>query len=759
MLSAGSHNFTATFTDDNDATVEFVSTTGTLNGYVVGAASTQILGVNFTSSAPIAGVGATVTFTAQVTTQLPSVAAINAGTITFRDTTAGTILGTITVSSSGAAIGTASVSTTFSTTGLHTIAAQYDGSSPQFAPSAAASLSETVHKASTVNVNAIASPTPSFSQTLNYQVSVSGAGAPAPTGNVTITETVGSTTTWGPFAYGGGTVSMPVTGLGAGSHTLVFSYDGDANFAGNTTTITQTVLAAATTTVLANLAPVLYGQSVTLTATVNSTTAANPNAGSVTFNDTYLGVTTPLGTIPLTGNSAQLTTAATQLKGGGHSISATYNNTGNTNYANSTTANSQTQTVNAASTLTVLSPLTPSVFGNVVTFTATVTATSAGSPGNPTAGTVTFTRTLGATTVTMGPVPVNGSGVATFTTAATDLAVGSYLIKAVYNGSSPNYGISPISTTLTQVVNPAGTTVAITPSAPSGTVFFGNTVTFTALVSVTTGGAPGGPGGTVSFWDGPANTGTLLKANVALTAVNSTSAQAVFTTTATQLSAVSHTITAVYSGSANYLGFTQAAIYVVKAATTKTTLTSTPTTWAVGQTLTFTATVASTSGGTTGFPTGTVTYVVDGTNQTPIILASGKAIFTTKFTVPGLHSVSAFYTPAAGSNFATSAATTQTQSVLKPAAVSMTSLANTAGVTITATVTTTATGGPPTGTVKLYEGTTLLGTITLSGGKGKIVLNLASGNHQITAVYSGDSQFNPATKTQSIAGKAGGRVV
>src|SRR5207249_330674 len=98
----------------------------------------------------------------------------------------------------------------------------------------------------------------------------------------------------------------------------------------------------------------------------------------------------------------------------------------------------------------------------------------------------------------------------------------------------------------TQVVSKAATSVAVTPSAPSGTLTFGHTVTFTAIVSIVSG-SPGAPIGTVSFWDGPVGTGTLLRSGVALVTISSTSARAVFTTTATQLSATTHTITAGYN--------------------------------------------------------------------------------------------------------------------------------------------------------------------------------------------------------------------
>jgi Bacterial Ig-like domain (group 3) len=65
-------------------------------------------------------------------------------------------------------------------------------------------------------------------------------------------------------------------------------------------------------------------------------------------------------------------------------------------------------------------------------------------------------------------------------------------------------------------------------------------------------------------------------------------------------------------------------------------------------------------------------------------------------------------------------------------------------VSITATVKATIAARPqPTGTIALMEGSTDLGTGTLSGGSATIsVSGLAVGTHTITAVYSGDSNFN-----------------
>jgi hypothetical protein len=102
----------------------------------------------------------------------------------------------------------------------------------------------------------------------------------------------------------------------------------------------------------------------------------------------------------------------------------------------------------ASTTTTVTSSQNPSTYGDAVTFTATVTATS----GTPT-GTVTFkdgATTLGTATLS--------SGQTTYATAT--LSSGTHSITAVYSGDASFAATT--STPLTQTVNQAATTSAWT---------------------------------------------------------------------------------------------------------------------------------------------------------------------------------------------------------------------------------------------------------------------------------------------------------
>jgi hypothetical protein len=267
-------------------------------------------------------------------------------------------------------------------------------------------------------------------------------------------------------------------------------------------------LASTATTLGSSPNPSTYGVSVTFTATVSSGTGTP--TGSVTFKD---GATT-LGTSPLNGGQATLSTSS--LAGGAHSITASFS--GDSSHASSTST-SLMQTVNQAGTTTTLSSgANPSTWGQNVTFTATVSPSSA-------TGTVQFTIDGS----TGSPVPVSG-GKASVSTST--LSVGPHSLTAAYSGDA-NYGAST-SSILNQTVNKAGTTTTLTSSPnPSNT---GQTVTFTATVS------PSIATGSVTFKDGATTLGTVSLSSGKATLATAT------------LAAGLHQVTANYGGDGNYNG-------------------------------------------------------------------------------------------------------------------------------------------------------------------------------------------------------------
>lgn len=262
----------------------------------------------------------------------------------------------------------------------------------------------------------------------------------------------------------------------------------------------------------------------------------------------------------------------------------------------------------AATTTTLASSLNPSTYGAKVTFTATVTS-SGGTPS----GTVTFKA--GTTTLGTGSL---SSGKATFATSS--LSVANHSITGVYGGSGNFKGsTSPV---LTETVKQPTSSTSLAPSLNPST--WGTYVTFTATVT-STGGTPTG---TVSFKDA-----TTLLATAPLS-----SGKATFTTK--NLSVGTHSMTAIYGGSGNFVGSTSSVLaQTVKQATTSTSVTSSLNPSTSGQAVTFTATVAS-SGGTV---TGTVTFKDGSTSLRTGSLNNGKVTFTTSTLSVGTHSITAVY--------------------------------------------------------------------------------------------------------------------
>ena len=316
---------------------------------------------------------------------------------------------------------------------------------------------------------------------------------------------------------------------------------------------------------------------------------------------TFKDGTTSLGTGTLSNGTATFSTSS--LGAGGHSITAIYG--GNASYGGSTSTG-LAQTVNAASTTTSLaSSANPSTFNQAVTFTATV------SPGTA-SGTVTFKDG----TISLGTGSLS-NGTATFGTSS--LGIGGHSITAVYSGDN-NYNGST-SSALAQTVNQASTATGLTSSANPSLI--GQSVTFTATVN------PAPDGGTLAFNDGGvAITGCTAQALIAGKA----------TCPATYTASGSHTITAVYSGNADFLASTSSPLtQTVGLNITTTSLSSSISSSIYGQPVTFTVTVSP------GAASGIVTFKDGTTSVGTGTLSNGTATFSTSILAAGGHSMTAVY--------------------------------------------------------------------------------------------------------------------
>jgi Bacterial Ig-like domain (group 3) len=288
---------------------------------------------------------------------------------------------------------------------------------------------------SSVNPSVSGKPV-AFTATVSQQ-----SGGVIPTGKV---EYLNGTTVLATMTLTSGSARFVTTKLPSGTNVITAVYLGDSSHSGSTSLpVNQFVLTATTTALTSSVNPSIYGNAVTFSATVTSALGAPPNGESVTF---MLG-TTVLGTAALSNGTANFPIST--LGAGTKAVKAVYG--GDATFASSTSTAVHQSVTKAASTTVVVSSLNPSIFGQPVTFTATVAPQFSGTP----TGRVTFkngTTTLGTTTLS--------GGVASFTT--TKLAAGTLSITAEYQGS-PSF-TSSTSTPLSQVVNPASATLTLVSS-------------------------------------------------------------------------------------------------------------------------------------------------------------------------------------------------------------------------------------------------------------------------------------------------------
>jgi hypothetical protein len=141
-------------------------------------------------------------------------------------------------------------------------------------------------------------------------------------------------------------------------------------------------------------------------------------------------------------------------------------------------------------------------------------------------------------------------------------------------------------------------------------------------------------------------------------------------------------------------------------------------------------------------------------------LTSGSATVSTSSLDAASHTITATYS--GDSNFTTSSGTTA-ETVSKNATTTALDAAPTTSVfgqsvTFTAAVSANTPGsGMPTGTVTFQDGSTILATMTLSGGSASYSTSaLSVANHTITTTYNGDSSFSTSSaNTGASVSKAG----
>jgi hypothetical protein len=360
--------------------------------------------------------------------------------------------------------------------GTYTMEASYGGDG-NYVASAQTIPSYVVGQATpTVSLSASPSSGATIASPVSLTATVAGAsGAPAATGAVEFTLDGVAVPGCGDVSLTSGLATCAVGNLPAGSHTLEAAYSGDSNYMVSTDTITGYDVPQATPGVSLSATPA-SGASVTsavgLSATVVPIAGGPAPTGSVTF---LVNGAAPAGCTNVSLSGPTVSCAVGPLPAGGYTLEATYS--GDNNY------------VQASDDITgyTVSKLTPSiqvtqsvpapVWGQAVSFTATVTVNAA----PVTSGTVQWS--VGGTTVG-GPVSVAPDGTASLGP-LTDLAVGSDQVTAAYSGTD-------------QVATGSGADNVVVGQAKTMTTIAVTSRRLTATVSAVAPGA-GQPSGVVTF--------------------------------------------------------------------------------------------------------------------------------------------------------------------------------------------------------------------------------------------------------------------
>ena len=578
------------------------------------------------------------------------------------------------------------------------------------------------------------------------------------------TQLNASSTVAGAFAY------SPALGtvLGAGQQTLTatFTPTDATDYTTAATSVTLTVNKAAPTISWATPAAIAYGTALSAT----QLNAASAVAGAFAYSPA-------LGTVP---------------GAGPQTLTATFTPTDATDYT--TAAASVTLTVNKATPTVLVTPSPSSITTAQPLF---VTVAVNGGSGNPTpTGSVRLTSgpyTSAATTLSSGSATINipGGSLA----AGADTLTASYSPDSSsasnYNGASGSNSIivnALTVTTLTLSANPASSaygqqvvlSAALSPYSTQSSSTNGETVSFSdGSTSLGTGSLSSGVatlivpalptgtdsltaayGGDTSFTASASNTLPYIVSPIAPTIAfsvpNHTYGDAPFTASATSNSpgAIAYSVVSgpatVSSATVTLTGVGTAMLQASQAASgnyAAATQNATFTIAAGSQTIAFTAPASPINFGAA--PVSLSASASSGLGVTFSVLSGPALVSGGALTITGAGTIVVAADQPGNANYTAAAEMTRSITVNKAApSVGLTASPNPVllqnAVTLTATVASSA--DTPTGSVVFSEGGTPLGTANLSGGLATLTLStIAAGSNSITAVYSGDGNFNSVT--------------
>jgi hypothetical protein len=631
----------------------------------------------------------------------------------------------------------------FSGSSAHTFYAVYNGdttykTSTSPTVNTAASGGSTTTTALTVSPNPpVSGSATTLTATITYTLTNT-----APSGTVMFYE---DNAVLGTGAVSNGTAMLSSSALSsATTHEFYAVYSGDTNYKTSVSpgvaTSASSATNATTTTLAVSPNPPVTGGTTSLTASIGYTATGVAPTGNVEFYEDGNALTVE----PVQGGTATLSSGFYTTAGASHSFFAIY--LGDSNFKTSTSAT--VTATSAASSVTTTTALTvspnPPVSGKTTTLTAAISQT--GSTSSPT-GTVSFYQDSSL----LGTTAVSGSSASYSSTAISGTTAHSF--DAVYSGDS-----SFKSSTSAAVTSAASTTTAtttITVSAASASVALGGTDVLTGTIMPSSIVNSTAPTGTITFSSAQ---GTLCIATVSS---NAGSCTATLTTGGTQA------ISAAYSGDANYAASTSAVTANVSVGATSSggvlTVSASPSTGVMyGNTITLTSTLTPTTA-VTGGPAGSVTFSFAGTTPvtyTAALVSNGTTSATATYAIP---------TPAPGAYIVTATcASTNVTCTSLTASASVSVIKGNTTTTLTASPTSPLAGQStmftamvtpasttlnaaaiaPTGTVTFYiNGVANMATLNNGVATYSTVLTATTGNF-VTAVYSGDTNWNGSNSSQ-----------
>jgi hypothetical protein len=226
------------------------------------------------------------------------------------------------------------VPTTGLPAGTYSVTAQYAATTSFGASSGSTSVTLSNSVATTTKLTATPNPDP-IGTAVTFKATVTATSG-SPTGTVSFyigTGLLGTET----LTSGSASLTVPTTGLPAGTYTISATYNGTASFktSSGSTAVTLSTAVSTTTTLTATPNPVKAGTTLTLKATVTHSGTGPAPTGTVAFK---LGTST-LATVNVSAGSASYVIPTTGLPAGTYPISSSYSGDASNEASNSNTVN------------------------------------------------------------------------------------------------------------------------------------------------------------------------------------------------------------------------------------------------------------------------------------------------------------------------------------------------------------------------------------------------------------------------------------